>query len=479
MAPILNRHRAPGSARRPVRPEEPGSGSDCKCYKRAVRMTEQNRDTTVREESATGGWPARLVLEWVWPRPARVALQGARLSIGRDEGATLRVDGSGVSRQHAELYRQGPLYVIRDLASTNGTWLGGRKVEHAPISPGAVLRVGEWVGVFAERLDAAPTFGAIAPDLFGGAELYEVLAPLTSGARSTLPVLLIGETGTGKERVARATHHFSGRSGPFMAVNCAALPETLAEAELFGYRRGAFTGAERANLGHFRAAHGGTLFLDEVAELSPALQAKLLRVLEDGEVTGLGESAATIVDVRVVSASQRPLRELVAQGRFRQDLAARLSGLELRLPRLARRRGDVAALFHQFVQRLSGGRLPAVEGRLVEALCLHDWPENVRELELVTRRLLAVHGHEPGLKRQHLPAELRALNQADAREHPSTPPRDRRDHDLARLKQLLAENGGNVKAAARALGISRQRVYRLLDGEQDGGKLNGADGTDY
>lgn len=443
-------------------------------------MSEQFGDTTVREESAAEGLPARLVLEWVWPRPVRSALQGARLTIGRDEGAALPLDGTGVSRQHAELYRQGPLYVVRDLGSTNGTWLNGRRVEHAPVAPGAVLRVGEWVGVFAERHDNAPEFGEIAPDLFGGSELEQVLAPLKNGARSTLPVLLIGETGTGKERVARATHHFSGRSGPFLAVNCAALPETLAEAELFGYRRGAFTGAERANPGYFRAAHGGTLFLDEMPELSPALQAKLLRVLEDGSVTGLGESTATVVDVRIVSAGQRPLRELVAQGRLRQDLAARLSGLELRLPPLEQRRCDVAALFRQFTQRLSGGRPPAVEGRLVEALCLHDWPENVRELELTTRRLLAVHGHESTLKRQHLPAELQALNaDSEGKERASSPPRDRREHDLSRIRQVLSENGNNVKAAASALGISRQRIYRLLDEEQASGiKLNGVHGND-
>lgn len=421
-------------------------------------------ETTVREESAADAPAARLVVQWVWPRPWVAPLQGARLSIGRDEAAHLRLDGTGVSRHHAELYRQGPIYVLRDLGSTNGTWLGGRRIEHAPVAPGGVLRVGEWVGVFVERGAEAPEFGEIAPGLFGGAALAQILAPLRQAARSNLPVLLIGETGTGKERFARATHHFSERSGPFLAVNCAALPEQLAEAELFGYRRGAFTGAERASPGYFRAAHGGTLFLDEMPELSAALQAKLLRVLEDGQVMGLGESTSVSVDVRVVTASQRPLRELVAAGQLRQDLAARLNGLELRLPSLAARRDDVPRLFSQFLKQQSGGRPPAVEGRLIEALCLHDWPENVRELELVTRRLLAVHGHEPSLRRQHLPAELASLNEDASPRRPSTPPPDRRDHDLARLKKELQSNGGNVKAAAQTLGISRQRVYRLLDG---------------
>jgi DNA-binding NtrC family response regulator len=428
-------------------------------------MTKGGSETTAREESVVASQASHLALAWVWPGSRRERLQGAQLSIGRDESAALRIDGTGVSRQHAELYRQGPIYVVRDLGSTNGTWLGGRRVEHAPVSPGSVLRVGEWVGVFIQNADEAPEFGELAPGLFGGPELAELLAPLKRAATSNLPVLLIGDTGTGKERLARTAHHFSGRSGSFLAVNCAALPEQLAEAEFFGYRRGAFTGAERASPGYFRAAHGGTLFLDEIPELSPALQAKLLRVLEDGQVMSLGESAAVSVDVRIVSASQKPLRELVASGRMRQDLAARLNGFEVRIPPLAARRSDVARLFVQFLKQQSGGRPPAVEARLIEALCLHDWPENVRELELLTRRLLAVYGHEPTLRRQHLPAELAALNEdGSPAKRPSTPPQDRREHDLSRLKKELERNGGNVKAAAEALGISRQRVYRLLDG---------------
>jgi Nif-specific regulatory protein len=180
---------------------------------------------------------------------------------------------------------------------------------------------------------------------------------------------------------------------------------------------------------------------------------------------GLGESASVAVDVRIVTASQTPLRELVAQNRLRRDLAARLNGLEVTLPTLAARRADIPPLFTQFLRQLCGGRPPAVEGRLIEALCLHSWPENVRELELLTRRLLAVHGHESLLRRHFLPPELVALSQDSGKsDGVSTPPRKRRDHDLTRLKQELQQNGGNVKAAAESLGISRQRIYRLLHG---------------
>lgn len=429
-------------------------------------------ESTAREDSHADDSPRRLVLEWVWPKRSRRVLQGARLEMGRNPASEICLEGTGVSRAHAELYRQGPLYVLRDLGSTNGTWLGGKRIEHAPISPGAVIRIGEFVGIFAERADHDSDFAELAAGLFGGPELSSVIAPLRRAAAFALPVLLIGATGTGKERVADAAHRFSGRRGPFVAVNCAALPEQLAEAELFGYRRGAFTGAERPSPGHFRSAHGGSLFLDEMPELSLPLQAKLLRVLEDGLVMGLGETTPVPVDVRVIAASQVPLRQLVEQGKLRQDLAARLSGIEVALPPLRHRAADIAPLFQQFLRHHSGGLSPTVDGRLVEALCLHDWPDNVRELELATRRLLAIHGHEPQLRRQHLPAELAALNQ-DQEKRASTVPRSRREHDLDRLKAELARNGGNVKAAALALGISRQRVYRLLEGDDvdDAAKL--------
>lgn len=440
-------------------------------------------ETTSREESAPTEAERCLALNWVWPTPRLDALQGARLSIGRDASCTIRLDGSGVSREHAELYRQGPIYVVRDLGSTNGTWLGGRRVAHAPVAAGSVLRVGEWVGVFARQPRALVAFDELAPGLFGGGALATLLEPLRRAAPSNLPIALVGDTGTGKERLARATHRLSGRQGPFLAINCAALPEQLAEAELFGYRRGAFTGAERASPGHFRAANGGTLFLDEMPELSPTLQAKLLRVLEDGEVMGLGESSTVSVDVRIVTASQRPLRELVVAKLLREDLAARLSGLELMIPPLKERRSDVAPLFFHFLSQLTGGRPPSVEARLVEALTLHDWPQNVRELELVTRRLLVLHGHEPTLKRQHLPPELRQLtDDLGASTQVPMSPITRSEYDLSRLKEELATNGGNVQAAGKALGISRQRIYRLLGqgglagagGNEPGDRDNGA-----
>ena len=177
-------------------------------------------------------------------------------------------------------------------------------------------------------------FEEIGPGLWGGGALQAALAPLRQAAASDLPIVLEGETGCGKEVVTRTLHRWSGRSGPLVAVNCAALPEGLAEGELFGYRRGAFTGAERASVGYFRGADAGTLLLDEVSDLPLVLQAKLLRVLEERAVQPLGETRPVPIDVRVVVAGQQPLMEVMRAGRFRADLLARLDGLTVRLPPL-------------------------------------------------------------------------------------------------------------------------------------------------
>lgn len=426
----------------------------------------EGTDTTVREETSAPPRKEGLSLCWVWPESRLDSLYGPRFSIGRDRSAKIRVSGNGVSRQHAELYRQGRLWVVRDLASTNGTWLGGRRVEHAPVAPGDVLRVGDWVGVFVAWPAHAQPFSELAPGLLGGPEVAEIVASARRAAPSNLPVLLVGSTGTGKERFARAVHHFSNRTGPFIAINCAALPEQLSEAELFGYRRGAFTGAERASVGHFRAAHLGTLFLDEMPELTAPLQAKLLRVIEDGHVLGLGESHPVPVDVRIISATQLPLATLVASGKLREDLAARLTGVELHLPPLALRRTDIAPLFAHVLRRHAVDGPPPVEARLIEALCSYSWPRNVRELELTTKALLTLHGHEPKLLRDHLPAALTpCLDEVEqvTRQQATREPEERHAHDLARIRALLENNGGNVKGAAAALGISRQRVYRLMN----------------
>jgi transcriptional regulator with PAS, ATPase and Fis domain len=354
-----------------------------------------------------------------------------------------------------------------DLESRNGVRVNGRAVPSAALADGDVVRLGGWVGVVS---NSPGDFSELGPGLFGGAILASALAPLRQAAPSDLPIVLQGETGTGKEVVARALHGWSGRSGPLVTVNCAALPETLAEGELFGYRRGAFTGADRASPGLFRTAQGGTLLLDEVADLPLPLQAKLLRVLEQREVLPLGESQPVPIDVRMVAACQQPLMDGVRAGRFRADLLARLDGLTVHLPPLRDRRQDVLPLFSHLLRDLSQARAPALESDLVERLCLYDWPFNVRELVFLARRLLALHGNESTLLASHLPERMRdqaTVLPAGSHEAPDTASKGIQAEpvELPALIVALRAAGGNVARASAMLGITRQRAYRMMEGQ--------------
>jgi transcriptional regulator of acetoin/glycerol metabolism len=426
----------------------------------------QRDATTERTYDTPNAGPRRkLVLRSVLPGDdAAVELSGERWLIGREGASDLSLSYSGVSRRHAEIERLGPSLSIRDAGSTNGTYVDGTRIDHVSLASGSVLRVGDWLGIIEEHPsdDAGPyTYRELAPGIWGGAVLARTLRPLFAAASSSVPVILVGRTGSGKERFARALHALGGADRPFHAVNCAALPSDLAEAELFGYRKGAFTGAERGYAGHLRAAHGGTLFLDEIADLPLALQAKVLRALDTGELAPLGEAAEQRFDARLVVACQVPLETLVLAGKFREDLAARLNGLVVELPTVSERRGDVPCLFSTFLRRHAGGSPPAVSTRLYEQLCRHDWPGNVREIELLARQLLAVHGLDPVLRRSHLPEVLRSV-----RPKVQLSPEERADLDIDKLTHALATAQGNVKRAAEIAGISRQRAYRLIGSHQ-------------
>jgi sigma-54 dependent transcriptional regulator, acetoin dehydrogenase operon transcriptional activator AcoR len=440
-----------------------------------VGIASDSGSTTVTEASCARGSSGHsdLSLVWLFPRPnvppVELSWQGdGELEIGRDEACPIRLSGNDVSRRHAALCRSGPErgLSIRDLGSRNGVRVNGRAVSSAPLVAGDVLRLGGWVGV----LTAAPgPFREIAPGLLGGRILDQSLASLRKAAESDLPVVLEGETGTGKEVVTRSLHGWSGRPGPLLAVNCATLPDALAEAELFGYRRGAFTGADRPSPGFFRSAEGGTLLLDEVSDLPLALQAKLLRVLEQREVQPLGEARPVPIDVRIIVAGQQSLAEAVQRGRFRADLLARLDGLTVRLPPLRKRREDVPPLFSHFLRELSHERAPAVESDLIERLCAHDWPFNVRELVLLVRRLLVLHEGASTLTAEHLPERMLnaepSLNRDSEAQRGAQPPAKSESIDLPALITALRASGGNVARASAALGITRQRAYRLMEGK--------------
>jgi transcriptional regulator of acetoin/glycerol metabolism len=414
-------------------------------------------------------------LLWLYPRPSFDAAQtlalppGAELVLGRDERCDLPLGDADVSRRHACLRREADELVLCDLGSRNGTFVNARRITRTPLRLGDVIRVGGSVAIVS---DAPGVPAEIAPGLLGGPRLAAALADVRRAASSDLPVIVEGETGTGKEVVARAIHGWSGRAGAYLAVNCAALPEALAEGELFGYRKGAFTGAERASTGLFRAAHGGTLLLDEVSELPLVLQAKLLRVLEQREVQPLGEAAPVPIDTRVIVATQTPLRELVARRQFREDLLARLDGVSVRLPPLRERAGDVPALFTRAFSLHKGGSAPALEAELVERLCAYDWPFNVREVVLLARRLAVLSGERLSLSARDLPSQMQPRElaaepppeSARARPEPLSLTSATGEVELPALLAALRVSRGNVAQAALVLGISRQRAYRLMQG---------------
>ncbi len=292
----------------------------------------------------------------------------------------------------------------------------------------------------------------------GDSRVQELLELVERVAPADVPVLVTGESGTGKELIARRIHARSRRAaGPFVAVNAAALPETLADSELFGHERGAFTGAERARTGRFEEAGGGTLFLDEVGELPPALQAKLLRVLEERTVRRLGSERDLPVDVRIVAATNRNLARDVETGTFRRDLYFRLAVVPVALPPLRERPGDIERLARHFVARLAERHrvaVPELTPGALEALRGHSWPGNARELRNALESAVVVRAGEPVR-----PEDLR-LSESAAGRQPLTLDEETREREA--VLEALRRSGGNRQAAAKLLGISVRTLYYRL-----------------
>ncbi len=335
------------------------------------------------------------------------------------------------------------------------------------------------VGALRRDLSRQDRFG----DMIGtGAAIHEVFRLMERAAASPIAVLVEGETGTGKELVARGIHRASPRGeGPFLAVNCAALPENLLESELFGHRRGAFTGAVQDRQGLFEAASGGTIFLDEIGEMPLAMQPKLLRVLQEGEVVPIGDHRPRKVDVRIVSATNRELAGEVAGQRFRQDLYYRLAAFPIRLPPLRERRDDIPLLADRFLARAAethkrriAGIHPSALARLVQ----FDWPGNIRELQNEIERAvaLAVEGETIGVP--HLSAKVdgtgAAAGPAPTAGHgaPAGAPeaavgaadlrRARTAFEVRHIAEVLARQNGNVSRTAQALGLSRVMLQKKM-----------------
>jgi DNA-binding NtrC family response regulator len=384
--------------------------------------------------------------------------------LGRGEAVFEKpFDDPAMSLRHAEVRVEGAQVVMHDLGSAAGVRVNGAAVrESHALVEGDVLRLGDTILMYTsrERAPAGPERFPLEPELTGSTPSIEaVRRSVEAVAPHPRSVIVSGETGTGKEIVARLVHQRSGRTGPLVAVNCGGFSEGLLASELFGHVRGAFTGAIAEQQGLFRAAQGGTLFLDEAGDIPLPLQASLLRVLETWQVRPVGSSRDVPVDVRVVAASNRELVTLVRQGQFRADLYARLAQWIIRLPPLRDRREDIPALSRALLAQLDAAGRPLTPD-LEEALLVHPWPLNVRGLSNVLS-IAAI--ATPAGKPLELGPEVQAALE-DNRIEGSALPLDAPPIDLDRacLEQLLGQFGGRVAEIARHVGVSRPRLYRLL-----------------
>lgn len=383
------------------------------------------------------------------------------LLVGRAADADLRLDDPSVSRRHAILHT-GPPLSIEDLDSQNGTRVDGTLAERGRplvIRAGSLVEVGDAVIVIraADSEDAIP-YGT-------SGNMDQVRQTIDRVARGNIPVTLVGETGVGKELLAERLHDQSPRAGKtFVRINCAALPEQLLESELFGYERGAFTGANAPKAGLLESADGGTVFLDEVGELPKPVQAKLLRALECKEVFRIGALKPRSFDVRFVAATNRDLEAMVAADEFRADLFHRLCGVVVHVPALRERPDDLKRLFVEFLEESSrevGRGAPSVHPEVVVALQQHDWPGNIRELRHAVQAAVLVCPADT-LERAHLPASV--LSSASRRAAQRAGLKNELvDVERQRILDALDRCAGNQTRAAKLLGLPRRTLIARID----------------
>jgi transcriptional regulator with PAS, ATPase and Fis domain len=428
----------------------------------------------IEPDSQVSSQPQGLCLVHVYPPlhregfPLDLAEARRELVVGREPSGTccMRIIDASVSRTHFRVIAAGGELRIDDLGSSNGTFLNGSRVTGAVARGNDVIRAGNSVFLVMQE-PVCDLLWMREHGIVANSPAMEVVArDLRRMAKSDSSVLILGETGTGKELLARLLHTLSGRSGSFVAVNCAAIPDTLIESTLFGHLPGTFTGATEAREGLIQQADRGTLLLDEIGELPVHLQAKLLRVLDEKRVAALGAAASVPVDVRVVAATNKPNVFGTEGGGFRPDLLARLEDLVVQVPPLRLRKSEIVPLIYHVFEQAKESTTARASPPFVEAALLYDWPRNVRQLcKAVAAALLLGKPHQPLTA-----ADLRVSGDADVKQTnartcaaTSTDPPLRPRPSKAALLDLLHQHNWNVSSVARVLDRDRRQVYRWIE----------------
>jgi|GEM_PF-959047 len=417
------------------------------------------------------------------PKPGkekiRHALNKHQFSLGTKPDNDIVVDSPYASSFHCLIYKQGTQWMIRDLNSKNGTWLQGVRVHESPLLPAVVIRLGDVEYVFESQPKTQTKTSLLEEEALiikGQSQVIKKLREqVHKFAETQLPVLILGESGTGKELVAQSLHDQSTRrKGPYVVLNCGALAENLIESELFGHQKGAFTGAYEKRAGAFVQADQGTLFLDEIGELPLDLQPKLLRVLENQEIKALGDDKTKKVDVRVICATHRDLKQRVKEGLFREDLYHRLSVLTLKVPPLREREEDVIYLAEYFLKTsLPEGRHLQFSLASIAFLKQYPFTGNVRELKnAVLRGMILAEG--AWIEQQDLGLTLDHVNPIQAAVSTGMPvslpvpaaplaPVSLEQAEKETIRQALKESAGSMSQAAKKLGIARSTLYRKVE----------------
>ncbi len=433
-------------------------------------MNSERTQTATQDVGSTGAAPTPGLVIVFHPRrrflgATRLLGAGKHLLLGRDEDTFVpdALADNRISRRHAEVRCRGRRLTIEDLGSRNGTFVNGARITSSPLSPGDVVSIGKLLLLVTELGDQ-PTLGDHPRIVGNSVALAEAAALVERVADRDVAVLILGESGVGKELFAREVHRVSGRRGQIVLVNCATLADGVVQSELFGHVRGAYSGAENSRQGLVTAARGGTLVLDEIGNASPALQANLLRLLQEKEVRPVGSDRTSEVDIRFVAVTNSPLVEEVRAGRFREDLYARLNRCVIRIPPLRDRPEDVLPLASHFASQFAEGRLVSLTQPLALALLRHDWPGNVRSLQSIVERLVIEVGDGDELP---VPAWLDEELSQHARQQPDFEPptpilRRRVQLTTDELRQLLERHGGNITTAAEELEVARNTLYRWV-----------------